>query len=301
LFDFSIAVKLGYRSKIVPRGAILEHKKRNDVKGVVLTVHEILTRDPSYKGSQLHYLDEPADLLAGPEKWAKHPDVELEPGVDATDYYDELIRWVAARRERPITCYTEASEFLDWPMEMRKPPDGSNSHSRDQAREHKLPYIEWVRPLSVHLDRSRRLLATGKYADEAEGSGVAGNKDVAEPKPKDTTEKETSPPPTDVRAETDAVETTAGAMFDPKDKLREQLPEPARNPVQENSKRANDGGKGGGRDAFVSKKRSRSLSSLVSSCPPAKKARGSESTPREAVWRSSRLRVRGQGRRVSVP
>lgn len=102
VFDFSISVRPGLRKARYHLGeATGELKERNDVKGVVVTVHEILTRDPRYKAESLHYLDE-TELLAGPEKWVKHPDVELEPGLGAVDYFDELMRWVRARRARPI-------------------------------------------------------------------------------------------------------------------------------------------------------------------------------------------------------
>ena len=130
LFDFNYSERTGYMDG---RGGCMimrSMKERNDVKGAVMTVHELLTRDPRYEGgAQLHKLDE-ADLLAGPEKWVKHPEVQLEPGVDVIDYYNELMRWVKAHVERPIPMY--------------------------------------------NLDRSRRLLATGRYADDPSSTGGPG-------------------------------------------------------------------------------------------------------------------------------
>ncbi|KAH6845549.1 hypothetical protein B0I37DRAFT_447418 [Chaetomium sp. MPI-CAGE-AT-0009] len=175
LFDFSVSAKIGYEPDSMERWVIVAIKERNDVKGVVMTVHEILTRDPCYKGVGLHYLDE-TDLLAGPEKWVKHPDVQLEPGIDAVDYYNELMRWVKARRERPITVYTEASEPIDWPRRLLNLEE-PGWYSREEAEERGWPYIDWTRPRWAHLDRSRPLLATGKYADDPSGSRGAGWED----------------------------------------------------------------------------------------------------------------------------
>ncbi|KAK4242246.1 hypothetical protein C8A03DRAFT_11518, partial [Achaetomium macrosporum] len=172
LFDFSVAAKIGYERERYHLGeSVQELKERNDVKGVVLTVHEILTRESRVGSMQLQYIDE-TDLLIGPEKWVEHPDVELDPGLDAVDYYNELMRWVRARRECPITHYTEAPEHVDWPTEMADPPERKKSYDREFAEKHGLPYIEWARPRGAHLDRSRRLLATGKYAN---GNEVNGN------------------------------------------------------------------------------------------------------------------------------
>jgi hypothetical protein len=179
LFDFSEAAKIGYNGRCTFRTAPAR-EERNDVKAVILTVHEMLTRDQSYQTTLLHHIDE-GDLLEGLDKWEKHPDVRLDPGLDIIDYYNELMRWVRARRGRPIRVYTEASSPLDWPAEL---PGFSTlrlaSYTRKEAEQHGLPYIEWIRPRSAHLDRSRRLLATGKYADEAESNSVVNNEESVE-------------------------------------------------------------------------------------------------------------------------
>jgi hypothetical protein len=121
---------------------------------VVLTLHEILTRDPRYDDSpMLHTLDE-TELLAGQlEDWAQHPDVQLDPGISAADYFDKLARWVRGRRGRPIASYAEASAPLDWPEYMANPSIRFGSYDRDEAHEHGLPLVEWACPRSVDLDR----------------------------------------------------------------------------------------------------------------------------------------------------
>jgi len=99
LFDFGEAGNMGTRAdNSGPAMAKGENAKRNDVKGVViLTVHEATTRDASYSPSWLHLLDE-APVLADPARWNTHPDVILDDGLTARDYYDELVRWVHTRR-----------------------------------------------------------------------------------------------------------------------------------------------------------------------------------------------------------
>lgn len=174
LFDFNYSERTGYMDG---RGGCMimrSMKERNDVKGAVMTVHELLTRDPRYEGgAQLHKLDE-ADLLAGPEKWAKHPEVQLEPGVDVIDYYNELMRWVKAHVERPIPVYTEASDPLDWPDGERNYEEEPPTYERDKAEERGWPYIDWIRPRQAYLDRSRRLLATDRYADDPSSTSGPG-------------------------------------------------------------------------------------------------------------------------------
>lgn len=180
LFDFGTAARIGYGARGERHMEALSYvENRNDVKGVVLTVHEIITRDPLYKGSRLHDLDE-TDILAGPEKWIKGQGVELDPGLDAVDYYHELMRWVRARRSRAITHYTEASQYIDWPAVMVTPPGQMWSYGYQPAKECNPPWIGWTHLLTARLDRSRRLLAARQYVDDGNGEfkGAGGDNDA---------------------------------------------------------------------------------------------------------------------------
>lgn len=59
------------------------------------------------------------------------------------------------------------------------------SYDRAEAEQFNLPFISWHRPLSAHLDRSRQLLATGKYAEEPATRGPTA-RGKAKSKAKDT-------------------------------------------------------------------------------------------------------------------
>ena len=166
-----MATKLGWGPPCHHLGEATAYlPERNDVKGVVVAAHEILTREERYASApQLHLLDE-TDLLAGPERWVKHPDVVLDEGLEVGDYLAELMQWVEKRRARPIERHAEADEPVEWPTEMGEPPRGGlPAYEWEEARELGLPVVEWVRPRAVYLEKGRMLLATGKYADEGVG------------------------------------------------------------------------------------------------------------------------------------
>ena len=82
--------------------------------------------------------------------------------------------WVRARRAgKALTHYSEAPEPLEWPnlpekaMQMggyvaRWPREGPS-------------YVHWERPALAAVDPKRRLLATGRYADEEAAAAAAQN------------------------------------------------------------------------------------------------------------------------------
>lgn len=173
VFDFGNAAHVGAEARA----------DRNDVKGVILALHEIITRDSAYGQCWLHFMDE-VPLLGHPEKWQKHPDVKLDAPAGA--YYDALMAWVERRRRAPVPAeavqFSQAPRHFVWPKSFAEPPLWSShdrspalpqsSYCRAAAEQLGLPFVEWERPGEVHVDRTRRLLATGRYAeDEAEGGG----------------------------------------------------------------------------------------------------------------------------------
>ncbi|KAK3373163.1 hypothetical protein B0T24DRAFT_666477 [Lasiosphaeria ovina] len=117
LYDFSVAGNMGAQTRGFGRQRFTgELAKRNDAKGLVLTLHEIIKRDPSYQPPrplQLQLLDE-ADLVGSPDKWMQNPDVCLDPARSARDYYDELMAWLAARRAR-TGAEKRPSHPIEWP------------------------------------------------------------------------------------------------------------------------------------------------------------------------------------------
>ena len=157
-----------------------QRENRDDVKGVMFALHDIITRtyiDPTY---YLHEVDEKD--IESPEKWVKHPDVQLDHPV--SEYYDTLMAWVRRRRSGPqVVRYTQATEHLTYPPRLPVPDKytveeiipGSlyprtrylgRSHTRSDAAVAGVNHVAWERPPTSKIDRSRRLLATGKYADE---------------------------------------------------------------------------------------------------------------------------------------
>lgn len=84
----------------------------------------------------------------------------------------ELMVWVRARRaSKKLSHYSEAPEPLSWPdLPGHVQYSGDNVGSRRRAGR---PYLEWRRPALSQLDPSRRLLATGRYADEEEAAQKA--------------------------------------------------------------------------------------------------------------------------------
>ncbi|KAI0839400.1 kinase-like domain-containing protein [Hypoxylon sp. FL0890] len=109
VFDF------GYSGRI---GEYYDAKNRDDVKGVIFTLYEIITRDDHFRSIPFDKQD-PADV-EGMAEWAKHPDVKLDHPV--SEYRSVLNEWLKRRREgKQISIYTEAPEYIYWP-EMKDPP-----------------------------------------------------------------------------------------------------------------------------------------------------------------------------------
>ena len=158
----------------------------DDVKGLVLAVHDLITHDDRYFAKGLWELNEKELTSRFPEDWQKHDKVLLDEGLDVQDYYDELMAWANQRRsaglgERP-------AKQIDWPEVRYATADPTLEKTRLQDMEcymsetsrpsdyyellkkrhavtgHKM--LEWARPAASELDVSRRLLVTGKYAEE---------------------------------------------------------------------------------------------------------------------------------------
>lgn len=104
LFDFNYSGQIG---------GLRYLKERDDVKGVVFTLYEIITRDTHFRDVP-HEHQNPADI-EGLEEWVQHPDVELDRSV--SQFREALTEWVKERREgKQVATYTEAPEYIDWPL-----------------------------------------------------------------------------------------------------------------------------------------------------------------------------------------
>ncbi|KAK4235225.1 hypothetical protein C8A03DRAFT_36928 [Achaetomium macrosporum] len=180
LFDFSMATGIGYTG---PNPYRRPEAARNDVKGVVILAYHLVTRDPRYAFYYLDRVDETD--VEDRAKWVSPAGVKLDH--DASVSYDEVMVWAAKRRAGPhISHYTEAPRHFDLPEAPDPPEDiivsaeGVDDHlisvhgslsSRVRAGR---PVLSWQRPPGAKVDKSRRPLATGRYADEEKDmSGIA--------------------------------------------------------------------------------------------------------------------------------
>ncbi|KAI0411146.1 hypothetical protein F5X98DRAFT_381056 [Xylaria grammica] len=122
LFDFNFSARIGVSGGPCDSGY---SQDRNDVKGVIFTAYEIITRDQ-------HFRDVPPDQqdtadLDRLEEWVQHPDVKLDHHV--SEYRSVLNEWAERRREgKQIAIYTEAPEYIDWPT-LPSPPKKRVRHT----------------------------------------------------------------------------------------------------------------------------------------------------------------------------
>ncbi|KAK2753529.1 hypothetical protein CKAH01_17590 [Colletotrichum kahawae] len=114
LFDFDFIGRIrdiGYFSE------------RDDVKGVIFTMYEIITLNIHF--SSVPYDQQNPAEVQRLEEWPQHPDVRLDRPV--SDYRSVLNEWVSRRENgRRISVYTEAQEPIDWPQ-LGDPPKRHSS------------------------------------------------------------------------------------------------------------------------------------------------------------------------------
>lgn len=183
LFDFNYTMRIGCG----PRSGHLRYREaQNDVKGVVFTLYEIITRDGHFRRVD-HAEQDPDDVL-GMEAWARHPDVNLDHPV--ADYRSALSEWIRAREAGPkVTLYTEAPEYIEWP-DIGEPPgdyvaryeEYPADHSlnspfwgypRPHARASGLDVMCWERPPRKSIREGTYVLGTGEVVEETEVAPVS--------------------------------------------------------------------------------------------------------------------------------
>lgn len=152
-----------------PVGAAETLALRNDPKGLPLSVYHLITRGPRYDVYYLHDVDEAE--LEDRARWEKHSDVGLDCDLDVL--FGELMAWVRKRRDGPQPTYEAAPNQVGIPVHptgpMDRVADGDNMidlvrTSAWQMTLHGRPNLRWRRPKRKDIDKSRRLLATGRYA-----------------------------------------------------------------------------------------------------------------------------------------
>lgn len=179
LFDFNYSGPVGCKPR--PNGGLRYEEVRNDVKGVIFTLYEIITRDAHFR--RVQHAQQNSDDVFNMETWAQHPDVRLDHPV--ADYRAMLNEWVDSRARGPkVTLYTEASEYLEWP-DLGLPPEDYVvisegyprehplntplwGYQRDMARNAGMDVVCWERPSQNKIKEGTYVLATGEIVEEIE-------------------------------------------------------------------------------------------------------------------------------------
>lgn len=168
LFDFNFSARIGGKGYF---------EVRNDVRGVIFTIYEIITHDEKF--TDVPHEEQTTTPIEELDEWVKHPDVLLDHPV--SEYQSVLASWIKRRREgNHIKQYTEAPEYVDWP-ELETPMGewtlknslGETvtqvvpnwSRLRQTKRSDGLPFLTWQRPPRSLLNGDRCLLATGEVVE----------------------------------------------------------------------------------------------------------------------------------------
>lgn len=154
LFDFDYAARIGITDG---RNRFAWYSDdRDDVKGVIFTLYEIITGDEHYRDVP-HEEQDPADVQ-NMSTWPQRPDSLLDHPV--SEYRSVLDRWVKRRQAGTrISVYTEAQEPIDWPA-LSDPPKTEVVWARGTEHETRTMEVMWAEPrgLAWETDNTRRFL-----------------------------------------------------------------------------------------------------------------------------------------------
>jgi hypothetical protein len=145
-FDFNYAARYGHTGYV---------KDRDDVKGVIFTLYEMITHDEHFR--DVPYANQNYKDVQELSEWVKHPEVLLDHPV--SEYRDFLKKWLRRRdKGTKVAIYTEASKPVDWPAlvetgdgdivvshKSRKPPAVGAVSRRDMTKGNGTT-IDWARP-----------------------------------------------------------------------------------------------------------------------------------------------------------
>lgn len=170
LFDFNFAASINHPS---PGEGETYLGDRNDVKGVIFTAYEIITRDDSLR-SMPHEEQNLNDLRV---EWVKHPEVKLDHPV--ASYQLILQEWQERRAGGHHAVHPgDVPEAIDW-HPMPKPPQKTMSlkdvhgqpicitvdewfERRQDVRDGGDKVLNWERPPQRLLDSGTRVLSGGE-------------------------------------------------------------------------------------------------------------------------------------------
>lgn len=157
IFDFNFSARIGQPGHL---------EARNDIKGVLFTMYEIITRNDDLRA--VRHEEQDVSIIEQQE-WVKHPDVLIDHPV--SEFRKVLTEWCEKRRKgEALTMHTDAPNFLDWPP-FPDPPlselkillaDGTTETEmckrydwkRNELREEGKPFLDWQRPSQKVLDQA---------------------------------------------------------------------------------------------------------------------------------------------------
>lgn len=150
LFDFNFAARIKHLS---PGDGESYCEDRNDVKGVIFTMYEIITRDDSLRS--VPHEEQNLDYLLRLE-WVKHPEAKLDHPVAA--YRLVLQEWQERRVADLHTVHTgDAPEAINWPSRP-KPPQKSISLKDGYGQPASITVDEWYERRQAVWDRGGKAL-----------------------------------------------------------------------------------------------------------------------------------------------
>ncbi|UKZ81479.1 hypothetical protein TrVFT333_009251 [Trichoderma virens FT-333] len=148
LFDFNFSARIGMPGY---------SEARNDIKGTLFTMYEIITRNDDLR--TIRHEDQDVSVIER-EDWAKHPDVLLDHPI--SEFRRVLKEWCEKRRAgKQITTYKDAPNFLDWPPVPDPPLSEIETHyvgktvkevkmlydwKRTELKEQGKTILNWQRP-----------------------------------------------------------------------------------------------------------------------------------------------------------
>ncbi|PQK13755.1 hypothetical protein BB8028_0004g06860 [Beauveria bassiana] len=179
----SVVDDLNYRHGIMhqdiaaPRSIMIkEHytPERDDIKGVIFTLYEIITLDEHFR--DVPHIEQDAEALLRLE-WKKHPDVKLDADVHV--FRKVLNAWIDKRRTREFEL---VETFVQWPWMPPEPAapvavrglDGTVEGkemkstpvlSRSDLIKLNEPYLTWERPTSYQFKDLREQNGCQKEMD----------------------------------------------------------------------------------------------------------------------------------------
>ncbi|KAI0842938.1 kinase-like domain-containing protein [Hypoxylon sp. FL0890] len=169
LFDFNFAARI--KNPLQDEGECY-YEQRNDIKGVIFTMYEIITQDDSLRRKP-HEKQGLNDLQ---REWVKHPEVKLDHPVEA--YRRVLQEW---QERRAANLTGDAPEAINWPSRPKLPqrtiilkdmhgnPSPVTSEEWYGMRRDVLArggkVLNWERPPQSRLNDGIRVLSTGEIID----------------------------------------------------------------------------------------------------------------------------------------